>query len=350
MTQRHLIPTNLDEHFYISSPADGTDLLRASDDDLLMYGLPHRPDPKALPNAARAWLRAMRRIKRFVVPELTVRHDFLFRPIRPSRATTGAATHPGATSNWGGLVMTDSPPYQQAWGSWTIPEIQIPPDGTGPSYSCAVWVGLGGYLNDDNLLQAGTAQAVGNDGAQECFAWYEWYPAPPIMLTGFNVEPGHTIAVLIGQYDDGSGRGVVTLANLVTGDAVPVTVVPLPAVDASGNAVNPAIKAPSGKSAEWIVERPDIGSGGPEKYAELPDFGEVNFTHAAAVSYVQETKKETIAAASDSKARSLKIFADDALTLLTDELSVPALQVTFQQTASAQSKDERPLQTPPANS
>lgn len=343
---QHLIPTNLDEHFFIKPPAEGTDLARATDEDLRMYGLPHRPDPKALPNAARAWLRAMRRIKRFVVPQLTVRHDYLFRPIRPSRAATGTAAEAGATSNWGGLVMTDSPPYQQAWGSWMIPEIQIPPGGTYPSYSCAIWVGLGGYLNDDNLLQAGTAQAVGADGALECFAWYEWYPAPPIMLTGFNVQAGHTIAVYVGQYDDGSGRGVMTMANLVTGDAVPVTVVPLPAVDASGNAVSPAIKAPSGLSAEWIVERPDIGIGGPEKYAELPDFGEVNFTHAAAVSSVQGMKNEVMAAASDSKARSLKIFADDALTLLTDELSVPALQVTFQLTAAAQAQEERAKQTP----
>jgi hypothetical protein len=53
-----------------------------------------------------------------------------------------------------------------------------------------------------------------------------------------------------------------------------------------------------------------------------------------------------MAAASDSKARSLKIFADDALTLLTDELSVPALQVTFQQTAAAQAQEERAKQTP----
>ena len=341
---QHLIPTNLDEHFFIKPPAKGTDLARATDDELRMYGLPHRPDPKVLPNAARAWLRAMRRIKRFVEPHLTVRHDYLFRPIRPSRA--GTTEEAGATSNWGGLVMTDSPPYQQAWGSWMIPDIQIPPGGTYPSYSCAIWVGLGGYLNDENLLQAGTAQAVGADGAGECFAWYEWYPAPPIMLTGFKVEAGHTIAVFVGQYDDGSGRGVVTMANLVTGDAVPVTVVPLPAVDASGNAVSPAIKAPSGLSAEWIVERPDIGIGGPEKYAELPDFGEVNFTHAAAVSGVEGTKNEAIAAASDSKARSLKIFADDAQTLLTGEQSVPAIQVTFQQTAGAQAQEERAQQTP----
>jgi hypothetical protein len=160
------------------------------------------------------------------------------------------------------------------------------------------------------------------------------------MLTGFNVEAGHTIAVFVGEYDDGSGRGVVGMANLVTGDAIPVTVIPLPTVDASGNAVNPAIKAPSGLSAEWIVERPDIGNGGPEKYAELPDFGEVNFTHAAAVSGVAGTKKEMIAAASDSKARSLKILADDAHTLLTDELMVPALQVAYQQTAKVQAQEE----------
>jgi hypothetical protein len=336
----HLLPTNFDEHFFIKPPADGVDLLHALDNDLHRYGLPHRPDPQALPNAARAWLRVMRRIKRFVVPQLTVRHDYLFRPIRSAPGASGNGAQSSVTSNWGGLVMTDSPPYQQAWGSWTVPEIQIPPGGTDPSYSCAIWVGLGGYVNDDNLLQAGTAQAVGADGAGECFAWYEWYPAPPIMLTGFNVQAGHTIAVFIGEYDDGSGRGVVGMANLVTGDAIPMTIVPLPAVDACGNAVNPPIKAPSGLSAEWIVERPDLGCGGPVKYAELPDFGEVNFTHAATVSGAGGAKKEMVAAASDSKARSLKILADDAHTLLTDDDLAPALQVTFLQTATVQAQEE----------
>jgi Peptidase A4 family len=139
-TDRHLIPSNLDEHFFIKPPADGTDLLRATNDVLHRHGLPHRPDPGALPNAARAWLRVMRRIKRFEVPQLTVRHDLIFRPLRRKQAA-GA----DVTSNWGGLVMNDAPPYQQAWGSWTIPEIQIPPNGTFPSYSCALWVGLGGY-------------------------------------------------------------------------------------------------------------------------------------------------------------------------------------------------------------
>jgi hypothetical protein len=338
--KQHLIPSNLDEHFFIKPPADGTDLLRAADDDLHLHGLPHRPDPNSLPNAARAWLKVMRRIKRFVVPQLTERHDFVFRPIRPARAASGTPSDVSTTSNWGGLVMTDAPPYRQAWGSWTIPQIQIPPGGTDPSYSCAIWVGLGGYLNDDNLLQAGTAQAVGAGGAGECFAWYEWYPAPPIMLTGFDVQAGHTIAVFVGEYDDGSGRGVVGMANLVTGDAIPMTVIPLPVVDASGNTINPAIKAPSGASAEWIVERPDLGNGGSETYAELPDFGEVNFTHAAAVTGVEGTKKEIIAAASDSKARSLRILADDAHTLLTDELISAAVQVTFHQTAVVQAQEE----------
>jgi len=111
-------------------------------------------------------------------------------------------------------------------------------------------------------------------------------------------------------------------------------------VDASGNTINPAIKAPSGASAEWIVERPDLGNGGSETYAELPDFGEVNFTHAAAVTGVEGTKKEIIAAASDSKARSLRILADDAHTLLTDELISAAVQVTFHQTAVVQAQEE----------
>ena len=348
---RHFVPSNLDEHFFIKPPADGIDLLGASDDELNAHGLPHRPDPKALPNAARSWLRVMRRIKRFVVPKLAVRQDYLFRPVRHAgTAAQGAdgGAQSGVTSNWGGLVMTDSPPYRMAWGSWTIPEVQIPPGGTLPAYSCATWVGLGGYFNDQNLLQAGVAQALGADGSGECFAWYEWFPAPPIMLSGFTVAAGQTLAVFIGDYDDGSGRGLVGMANLVTGDAIPMTVVPQPTIDACGIAVSPPIAAPSSASAEWIVERPDLGCGGPEKYAELPDFGEVNFTHAAAVSGVGGKKKEMAAAATDSRARSLKIVADDNHTLLTDELIAPALQVTFSQAAQVEAKVEEAAAKPAA--
>jgi hypothetical protein len=74
---------------------------------------------------------------------------------------------------------------------------------------------------------------------------------------------------------------------------------------------------------------------------ELPDFGEVDFTRAAAVSGAHGLKTEIIAAASDSKAIVLKILADDGHTLFTDEVNVAALQVTFQQSAVVQAEQER---------
>ena len=65
-----LVPTSLPGHFTFEPPPDGFKPARATDEELRRYGLPHRPDPKKFPDAARLWIHSMSRIKKFVSPGL----------------------------------------------------------------------------------------------------------------------------------------------------------------------------------------------------------------------------------------------------------------------------------------
>jgi hypothetical protein len=343
-SEPRLIRSQLADHFFIEPPPRDFNLLRASPDELHQFGLPHRPDAKLFPAAARAWTSVMRRVKRFITPELVTRRDIIHGPIRGlQRIARPGGTVLGA-SGWSGLVVNDLPPYLSVWGSWNIPEVQVPPNPPNDvnSFFSSTWVGLGGFGNN-NLLQAGTDQNVSVGENPTYSAWIEWFPAPPNTVGGFPVAVGQTIAVFVGALGDFTGRGLVGMANLETGDATPMMIIPIPTIDFNGNTITPVITGPSGASAEWIVERPSTVQNKQLVLLEAADFGEVNFTHAAAQSAgAGGAKTETIAAATDSNAIAVQMIGDDNVTVLAEETNTWALQVTFQQTASVQSQEEEP--------
>jgi hypothetical protein len=344
------------DHFTFERPPKGFDLLRASMDELHSYGLPHRPDPKTMPQASRLWYHVMKRIKKFVTPELIIRRDIVHGPERNLRPLADSAEKVFAASGWSGLVATDSPPYSSVWGVWTVPAVQVPTGQSGDFFSSA-WVGLSGFGNN-NLLQAGTEQDASlgynliNGYSSSYFAWVEWFPASPVQmgqsssqfpdgLPTFPIAPGQTVAVFVGEFGDGSGRGLFSMANLETGLAITPLVVPIPTVDFMGNTIDPALTGPNQTSAEWIVERPGTLENGQLTLLELADYGEVNFTNAGATaagpgSTGDVIKTETIAAASDTNAISVTMIADDGTTPLSEETVTPALHFTFQQTAAGQ--------------
>jgi hypothetical protein len=72
--------------------------------------------------------------------------------------------------NWCGAVQQNLPSgtFNSVVGTWTVPNVSIPADGTSldAPYSAAQWVGIDGfYWNStcDALIQAGTALAVGSN-------------------------------------------------------------------------------------------------------------------------------------------------------------------------------------------
>ena len=345
-----LVPTNLADHFTFEPPPKGLNLLRASMGELHSYGLPHRPDPQKMPHASRLWNHVMKRIKKFVSPELIVRRDIVHGPNRSSLPLGGPPGKVFGGTNWSGLVVKDAAPYFGVWGTWTVPAVQVPPNQSG-DYYCATWVGLGGD-GIQNLLQAGTEQDAHlgynlvNGYSWSYYAWVEWFPALPVQLgqssaqfpsglPQFPIQPGQTVAVNIGALNDGTGRGIFSMGNLETGLAITPIVVPIPTVDYKGDTITPALTGPSTASAEWIVERPGYVQNGQILLNELADYGEINFTNAGATSGAS-TKTETVAAASDTQAIQMTMLADDNVTPLSEETTVQALHFTFQQTAAGQ--------------
>jgi hypothetical protein len=340
--ERKYINSKLKDFLYIEPPPDGFRLLRATPDELHMYGLPHRPDPNLSPDAARAWMHVMRRVKRFVMPELRTRRDIVHQPFRRLRRIqkqgSRAVIHGG--SGWSGTVITDAPPYTAVWGIWTIPQVQVPPNPPNgvDNFFCATWVGLGGF-GINNLLQAGTEQDVSIGAEPQYSAWTEWVPGISTTLD-WPVEAGQSIAAFVGDLGDGSGRGLVIMANLETGDMTTPIIVPIPTIDFFGNPI-PAgsITLPSG-SAEWIVERPAFAINEQVVLTELADYGEVNFTMAGASSAVPGSKDEVnVPAATDPNAIAIAMLADDGVTVLSEETTTPSLQVTFLQTGAFNPSD-----------
>ena len=176
MNREHLIPTNLPGHFTFEPAPAGFDPRRASAADLERHGILHRPDPQKNPRAARHWLRAMSRVRRFITPHLTVRPGAGHVPALGLRVDSAIG---GSSTNWSGLVIQDAPPYQQVWGTWTIPAVRVPPGKSGDAFDSAIWVGLGGF-SDENLIQAGTWQNVGQDFAPVYSAFVQWFPGSSI--------------------------------------------------------------------------------------------------------------------------------------------------------------------------
>jgi hypothetical protein len=339
-TQARLVPTSLAGVFTFEAPPKGFDMMRASADELHSYGFPHRPDPRKFPHASRLWHRVMRRVKRFVTPELTLRPDIVHGPDRNLRRLPRSAGRVFSGSNWSGLVLTGEAPFNQVWGTWMIPAVQVPPGQSGDFFS-STWVGLGGFVEPDfqNLFQAGTAQNT----FEAPFAWIQWFPAPSISLGQpplFPIAPGQTIVVSVGWFFGlpGGPGGVVSMANLETGLGLGPLAFQIPTVDFNGNPITPAITEPPSSSAEWIVERPSTLQNGQLVITELADYGELNFTNAGAVGHVAQgdvDKQETIAAAS-TQGTQVTMIADDGVTPLSEETVAEALHFTFEQTAAGQ--------------
>jgi Peptidase A4 family len=338
----HLKETNLPGYKTFPAPPKDFNLLKASTDELHSYGFPHRPDPKSMPQAARLWLHIMSRIRKFVPPQFGEADKIVHGPDRNMRPIPTSDGQVFGASGWSGLVVTDTPPYLQVWGTWTVPSVQVPPGMNGTFYS-STWVGLGGYFKgDDNLLQAGTSQNVDPINGPSYYAWLEWFPASAVPLNNsagpdyFPINPGQTVAVMVGLYGDGTGRGIFSMANLETGIMILPTIVPIPTINYAGKPISPSITAPSTLSAEWIVERPSTQQpNGTLAYTELADYGELNFTNAGAMYLPANSHKtEKIPATSDSNAVNVQMIADDNTTVLSEEINTMALHFTFQQTAA----------------
>jgi hypothetical protein len=325
-SQRDLVPTALPNHFTFKAPPPGFNPLRASDDDLRQFGLPHRPDARRHPAAARMWIRAMSRVKKFVTPSLSVKPKVIHGPgpqeylrnlrKRPRTVADNVIVENDNSTIWSGLVVSGTEAgttsYSQVWGTWVIPWVTVPPGGA-DNFVSSLWVGL----NDTNvtsLLQAGTEQdATLNTGflgglSTNYYAWVEWFPGPSLVvgqLSGeqpFPVGPGQVISVNIESFVMGGGSplnpapivfGIISMLNVSTGVAITPILLPAPTL----NFNNQQITAPPfpNQQAVWIFERPSFDEDGQPVPGALAEFGNAVMVSGGAVgSNVNEGKGSAV--------------------------------------------------------
>jgi hypothetical protein len=270
-----LSPTNLKGVYVNPTPPDNFDLKSASQLDLARYALlVRKPGAGDSPTVHAAWDRFVSRKwleKDRIVPEshpqIGVTHH-LKAPLQ--KGTDGNYVNTvwsgagGNTGSWTGII-----------GYWTVPTVSKPSEaaGTEGGWNSSSWIGLDGFSNSNDVLQAGVQQRVNANGTTGYYAWYEWY-APAVAgspgyiyqtnIANFPIAPGQQVYCSV-QYS-GKTAGVISFANEATGQHFSITLAPPPGANFSGS------------SYEWIMECPDYGP----PHAALPKFTPVVFTTAVA--------------------------------------------------------------------
>ena len=159
-----------------------------------------------------------------------------------------------AVPNWAGYwTGATSTTYTFVSLDWTVPKVTA----TSSSSDVSIWPGLGSANSaSDALVQAGTAQS-----STKTVFWYEIVPGQHEQDTSIPVAPGDSVSVAIG-YNTSTSVATFDFYNYTKNTFTVVTEKLL-----SGDKF-------LGRQAEWIVERPTIGS----SYALLPNFGTVTTT------------------------------------------------------------------------
>ena len=163
----------------------------------------------------------------------------------------GLATDGSVTSeNWSGFAVTGSA-FTVAKGSWTIPTVNCTKT---PSTYSSFWVGIDGY-SSSTVEQTGTDSDC-SGSSPRYYAWYEFYPAGSILISGVPVSPGNKMSASV-TYS--GSEFTIKITNVTTGKTF-----------SKSSRVSGAQRT----SAEWIAEAPCCTrSGG---ILPLADFGTVD--------------------------------------------------------------------------
>lgn len=306
-------------------PPPRFDAREASERELLVYGLPHRPNPETHPTLTAQWDRIAGLEHEFVAPELQaiairrhvdeglmerrqVREAELTRFFEKDRERGGGEAlfdlydltrlpfrdrawlvddrHriiadiirrvPQTSNNWsGGYVgRPAAEPIMTVAGEWQVPAVNPPMQPSGSlmdgTYLCVVWVGIDGTSGSADVLQAGTGSECVVKGGKfistRFFAWSEWFANPWVEIVNFPVSAGHRIACTVCA-PFGNTHGTALFNNLTTGQTTTIGIDP------------PAGTSLSGNVAEWIVEDPSTSS---NALFPFPVYSGTTFTNAVA--------------------------------------------------------------------
>ena len=309
------------KHFHtFKLPPRGFDARAASDRELMLHGLPRRPNPATHPVLAEKWSRVAARHFEFIEPKLEMapfkrnvdvalmerrrlveqellrseqkeivrdRGKLLFdlttafdlqladRINLKSKLSDLLALLPETSLNWSGAYVRRpvSEPLVTVTGQWNVNGVSPPWSATGladGAYLCGVWVGIDGTAGTNDVLQAGTgSQCVVTGGkfvSTSFFAWTEWFSLGSVVVANFPVAVGDEISCTVCA-PFGNTHGAALFNNLTSGLTTTIGINP------------PAGTSLSGNVAEWIVEDPNTASGSAFPF---PNYGSTFFTGCVA--------------------------------------------------------------------
>ncbi len=241
-------------------------------------GYPPRPDAGKAPGVYTKWLALVTSGATVLAPHVVLARSGLQGPARTVEAALESRT--ASTSNWSGYAITsDTSTYGEVFGAWYVPRVSSEPGLLSADYS-TFWVGMDGYGTSD-VVQAGTSQntlTIFGIQMSSYGAWTEWYPYSMQSISNFPVNPGDEIetwvwvATAANVWTPSGGTGWFLLWNATQNVASEVT---------TGA---PAGITFSGRTAEWVMERPTVDG----KIASLADYGTVQIIDAWAYDYDDE--------------------------------------------------------------
>jgi hypothetical protein len=143
------------------------------------------------------------------------------------------------SQNWSGYVAGDGP-FAAAGGTFSVASLDV---GAAIGDYTAEWVGIDGGNGGSTVIQAGIQETPdpSDPHLTSYMAFWETYPAPPVLITNVGVSAGDEVTVNISQ-NSGIDWGI-TLTDDTNGESF----------------TTDAPYTGPGSTAEWIVEAPGDG-------------------------------------------------------------------------------------------
>lgn len=253
--------------FFFPSPPENFSPAAASDAELALYGFPARPPQGSAGYSiwASRMANAKSRIPNPVATTTSIQHTGAVKAMLPGIANDTYSV------NWSGALASGESGYFLANASFIDIAFQVPtivPPKTDPTcqygpYMTAIWGGMDGWYQfpgSNDVLQAGVNLSTCYTGAAYQ-PWYEWWTSecaqnggtPPCYQTNLNlsVNPGDYMYIRVAYYTSGD-NGYAFVSDQTSGLYVAVSFNEPPPINSTTQY--------QGANAEWIVERPSVGS------------------------------------------------------------------------------------------
>ncbi|HEX4921820.1 MAG TPA: G1 family glutamic endopeptidase [Candidatus Bathyarchaeia archaeon] len=202
-------------------------------------------------------------MSKLLFPMLTVLSLFAAFPVVSASTTVAfAGSHSGfncptaaCSTNWSGYAVTGpNGSVSSVQGSWIVPSVTC--SGRKSTTYSSYWVGIDGY-SSNTVEQTGTDSDCSN-GQGNYYAWYEFYPNPSILISGFTISPGDKVSASV-TYSTSTGLFTTTITD-----------------GSHSFSTSSSVAGAARSSAEWIVERPALCRGTRCTLTSLSNFGTVS--------------------------------------------------------------------------